>query len=105
MSINISNNMFTSNNQITFKGSMLKECKKIAQKQEAHLLRQSICWLGLEAYNPSTNVMDIVARKLCIDLGEILGNKITKEPTTVSNAGLNIFSYLKEFKNQAKMLF
>ena len=105
MSLNIQSNAAMPQNQMAFKSNVMQKCKTIAKNQEGHIITQGLTWAGLEAIFPSTNLMEVISRKLCIDLGEVIAHKLHRTPTTVSNAGLNIFSYINLLKTQVKNLF
>jgi len=106
MSLNFQSNVAMPQNSVAFKGNVMQKCKTIAKNQAGHIITQGVCWAGLEAIRPSTSLMDVIIRKLCIDFGEVVGHKFgSKTATTVNNAGLNIFSYINLLKNQAKKLF
>ena len=74
--------------------------KKLITKNIIHIIYQGSMLGILEALAPSHNVLSFMISKCTIDLGEVIGKKISKDDIKIKHNPLNIFSYLNYIKNK-----
>ena len=82
------------------KGNFKNRMKMIAKNQSKHILSQGIAFGILEAIKPSNSILDVITRKLAIDISELFkfsekGFGINKTISSKYN-GTNILAYLAD---------
>lgn len=78
-------------------GNFIEKASKIVDKQGKHLFTQGIAWAVLETAQPSMDWSTALARKLCIDFGEVVVQNLkTDGDIKIENQGTNILAYLTD---------
>lgn len=80
----------------------LNKVGQFAKNQVDHFILQGVLVGGQEIIYPSPNLSTILARKVGIDIGEIIAKFITKKPSSaiseikIGNQCTNVFAYLAD---------
>lgn len=82
-------------NSPTFQANKANTVRKFLDNQYQHMLTQSLAFAAAESIHPSTSLQELIIKKGCCDLGEMLANGIyNKKNITPKNQCTNLFSWI-----------